>query len=214
MSDGDQRQINEARLDAVERLQRREIRALMIRGDAIVESFDAVQAVLPGAFNPLHQGHRDMASLAEQWLGVPPIFELSVENVDKAPLEADSIVKRLAQFDKQQTICLTRAATFVQKVQLFNDVHFLVGADTILRIADARYYAGDNAQRDAAIDQLVDRRARFLVFGRAISDRFHSLGRLNLPERLRAICHEVLEEDFRLDISSTSIRRANSTDNR
>lgn len=212
MNDGDQRQIRKDRLDAVERLQRCEVRTLMFRGDEIVESLDAVQAVLPGAFNPLHRGHREMARVAEQWLGVPPVFELSIENVDKASLGTQSIVERLTQFDKQQTICLTRAATFVQKAQLFDNAHFVVGADTILRIADARYYGGNQTQRDAAIVQLADRGARFLVFGRAISDRFHTLTRLKLPERLRAICREVREEDFRFDISSTDIRRPNSTD--
>ena len=200
MNGGNQRHINEARWEAVGRLQRGEVPALLFRGDAIAESLDGVQAVLPGAFNPLHQGHRQMARVAERWLGVPPVFELSIENVDKPPLEAASIVERLAQFDDRQTICLTRAATFVQKAELFDDAHFLVGADTIWRIADVRYYGGDELQRDAAIDQLADRGARFLVFGRTIHDGFYPLARLELPRRLRAICREVLEQDFRLDM--------------
>jgi hypothetical protein len=183
---------------------------LILSGGDILESADSVQAVLPGAFNPLHEGHRRMALLAERAVAAPVAFELSIDNVDKPPLDIDAVEQRLFQFDQEHTICLTRAATFVQKAQLFAGAHFLVGADTILRVADPRYYAGDERERDAAIDQLVNRGARFLVFGRTIGGRFHSLTQLALPERLHAICSEVLEGEFRVDVSSTDIRRANT----
>ncbi|HND56251.1 MAG TPA: hypothetical protein PLV92_27730, partial [Pirellulaceae bacterium] len=43
--------------------------------------------VFPGAFNPLHDGHRHMAKWASDHLGQPVAFELSIENVDKPPLD-------------------------------------------------------------------------------------------------------------------------------
>ena len=69
MHDGHQRLIDEARLEAIGRLQRFEVQGLAFRGDAIAASLDMAKSVLPGAFNPLHQGHREMARVAEQWLG-------------------------------------------------------------------------------------------------------------------------------------------------
>ena len=45
------------------------------------------RAIFPGAFNPLHQGHLRMSEIAAKRLGVPVEFELSIENVDKPPLD-------------------------------------------------------------------------------------------------------------------------------
>ncbi len=210
MSSHSQRDIRAARSAAIERLHRGELDTLVLCGDAMIESADSVQVVLPGAFNPLHDGHRKMARVAVESLGVPVAFELSIENVDKPPLDLDSIELRLAQLDKEHTVCLTRAATFVQKVQLFGNATFVVGADTILRIADARYYGDDVSRRDRAVATIVEAGARFLVFGRTIRERFQTLERLDLPGPLRAICREVREEEFRYDISSSEIRGVDS----
>ncbi|MEO8496186.1 MAG: hypothetical protein ABI614_14040, partial [Planctomycetota bacterium] len=147
MSGRSQHRYRADRLAAIERLHRGELDVLVLCGAAIVESIDSVQVVLPGAFNPLHEGHRWMAQVAARSLSIPVAFELSIENVDKPPLDLDSIERRLAQFDAEQTICLTRAATFVQKVQLFSSANFVVGVDTILRIANARYYGNDASCR-------------------------------------------------------------------
>ncbi|MEO8497500.1 MAG: hypothetical protein ABI614_20710 [Planctomycetota bacterium] len=195
---------------AIERLQRGEIDVLVLSGEAIVESTDSIQVVLPGAFNPLHEGHRWMAQVAANSLSVPVAFELSIENVDKPPLDIDTLEGRLSQFGEQQTICVTRAATFEQKVLLFRDASFAVGADTIMRIADVRYYGNDLPRRDQAIATIVATGARFLVFGRTMSGGFRTLGQLHLPEPLRAICREVSEDAFRHDISSSEIRLTNS----
>lgn len=198
------------RLAMIERLHRGELDALVLRGDTVDDSAHSVQVVLPGAFNPLHEGHRKMARVAAASLGVPVTFELSIVNVDKPPLDIDSINLRLAQFDPGHTVCLTRAATFAEKVQLFDNAGFVVGADTILRIAEARYYGDDILRRDLAVATIVEAGARFLVFGRTNHGRFQTLGDLDLPRPLRAICREVREEDFRHDISSTEIRGVDS----
>ena len=208
MSDASQRRNSAARLQAIERLCRGELGMLMLCGDTIQESAEAVNAVLPGAFNPLHDGHRNMARLAEQTVNASVAFELSIENVDKPTLDVNAVDQRLSQFGQEQTICLTRAATFVQKVQLFSNASFVVGADTILRVADARYYSNNAARRDRALEAIIAAGVRFLVFGRTMGHGFRTLSQLDLPEPLRAICREVSETEFRHDISSSEMRRA------
>lgn len=174
----------------------------------VTQRFDpteVVPAVFPGAFNPLHQGHLDMASTAERLLGKPLVFELSISNVDKPPLDFLTIDERVRQFG-ELPVALTRAATFVEKSSLFPDATFVVGADTILRIGDSRYYGDDPDSRDAALDQLAHQGARFLVFGRHRDGSFETLSHLELPMRLRQLCIEVPEEEFRHDVSSTQLR--------
>jgi hypothetical protein len=89
---------------------------------------------------------------------------------------------------------------------VFPGATFVVGADTIARIADARYYSRDAARRDEAIGQLAAAGCRFLVFGRQIARGFQTLPDLPLAEPLRRLCDEVPRAEFRADISSTELR--------
>lgn len=163
--------------------------------------------LFPGAFNPLHEGHRQMAATAAKIAGSPVEFEISLTNVDKPPLDYMEIESRLAQFGPDDRVWLTRAPTFVEKAALFPGATFVVGADTIVRIADPKYCGGDSARVELAIDQLAASSARFLVFGRLVKGRFESLADLSLPVRLTALCTEIPPSEFRLDISSTELRR-------
>ena len=163
------------------------------------------RALFPGAFNPLHEGHRRMIQLAGLILGMPVEVEISIENVDKPPLDYIEMDRRLRQFDRQ-TVWFTRAPTFIRKAALFPGTTFIVGADTIRRIADPRYYRDGPWAAAAAIDVIATHGSRFLVFGRNCDGRLETLRELDLPDRLREICIEVPLEQFRLDISSTAMR--------
>jgi hypothetical protein len=161
--------------------------------------------VFPGAFNPLHEGHRQMAALAAARLGAPVDFELSITNVDKAPLDFIEIERRAEQF-AESTVVLTAAPTFVEKARLFRGATFVVGVDTIARIAEPRYY-GSASQRDAALAELKSLGTRFLVFGRAKEGRLATLAEMQLPGDLAELCEEVPASEFRKDVSSTELRK-------
>jgi nicotinamide mononucleotide (NMN) deamidase PncC len=201
-----------------------------------------VRAVFPGAFNPIHVGHRRMAQIAQERLGQSVEFEISILNVDKPPLDFLEIQRRAGPFSAEQrgrektgtgsepvcansgkpafgevpvpvfsraqTLWLTRAATFEEKSRLFPGATFVVGADTLRRIADPRYFGGDATACQKAIEQIVARGCRFLVFGRQEEGRFVGLSDLDLPPQLRACCEEVPASEFREDTCSTEIRRA------
>jgi nicotinamide mononucleotide (NMN) deamidase PncC len=161
--------------------------------------------VFPGAFNPLHWGHDRMAEIASRRCGNPVTFELSITNVDKRPLDFIEIADRFRQLAGRQVL-LTRAPTFVEKSQVAPGCVFVVGADTIERIADPAYYNGDAVRRDKAIRAIADRSCRFLVFGRTVNGSFSSLSSVQIPAPLRAICDEVPKSEFSADISSTELR--------
>jgi nicotinamide mononucleotide (NMN) deamidase PncC len=174
------------------------------------------RAVFPGAFNPLHDGHREMARIARERLGQPVEFEISIHNVDKPPLDYLEMRDRVEQFKDGETLWLTRAPTFEEKSRIFPDATFIVGADTITRIADPVYYDGNQQAMLAAIDRIASRGGRFLVFGRSGDSvhGFQALETLDLPSALLAICTEVSESEFRADVSSTQLRRDQSNLNR
>ncbi|HUY91425.1 MAG TPA: hypothetical protein VMV10_21985 [Pirellulales bacterium] len=169
------------------------------------------RVIFAGAFNPLHDGHQRMARVAAERLKLPVEFEISIVNVDKPPLDFLEMQRRAEQFGPSEKLWFTTAATFVEKAAIFAPVTFLVGADTIARIAEAKYYASETACREA-IERLAAQQCRFLVFGRQLAGGYAALGDLELPEALRRLCDEVPEAAFRADISSTELRRASAQD--
>jgi hypothetical protein len=148
-----------------------------------------------------------MVEIAQQKLGAPVEFEISIINVDKPPLDFIEIQRRVAQFAPEQAVWLTRAPTFEEKSARFPGVTFIVGVDTLRRIADPRYHGGDPAAWLAAMERIAARGCRFLVFGREQEGRFVGLADLGLLPPLSDLCRDVPAEEFRDDISSTSLRK-------
>ena len=123
---------------------------------------------------------------------------------------------RLRQFVARDVV-VTRAPTFLEKARALSSEGepgspglsgptFVVGADTIARIADPRYY-GTTRARDAAVQEMRSLGCRFLVYGRIDeAGAFKTANDIPLPQALKAICANVPESEFRCDLSSTVLR--------
>ena len=74
-------------MNLIDRLYAEEIPALMIsREDGLTESLPEKPLLLSGSFNPLHDGHRGMLSVACGVTGKSGFYEISIQNVDKPPM--------------------------------------------------------------------------------------------------------------------------------
>jgi hypothetical protein len=74
--------------------------------------------LLPGSFNPLHEGHLRLAEIASKIVGFAAAFDLSVLNADKPPLPDEEVRRRLTQFVWRAPAWLTRAPTYTEKAEL------------------------------------------------------------------------------------------------
>ncbi|MFN0053130.1 MAG: hypothetical protein ACKV0T_13170 [Planctomycetales bacterium] len=165
------------------------------------------KGVLCGAFNPLHFGHEALRDVAEQLLGGPVYYELSLHNVDKPPLDYLTIERRRAQFTSQP-LALTMAPTFAEKGEVLPGVTFVVGADTAERIVQPRYYGDSEAAMHAALSRIAEQGCRFLVAGRQSGERFVTLADVPLPGPYARLFAAIPPDLFRADVSSTQLRQA------
>jgi nicotinamide mononucleotide (NMN) deamidase PncC len=163
--------------------------------------------IFPGSFDPLHEGHLLMARIAEEIAERPVDYELSITNVDKPMLDSIAIRGRAAQFSGQR-LWLTRAATFLEKLDIFPKSTFVMGADTYMRLADARYYGGSNTAADHAVRRIAKDAAGLIVFGRARDGAFEDPSHLDVPAALKKVTYYVSQREFRCDLSSTQLRQA------
>ena len=170
------------------------------------------QALFPGRWRPKHEGHEGIRRKAESLLKMPVSYELSLFNADKPPLDHKSILETIRQFAQEDCwLVLTKAPTFVEKARIFPNSWWVMGQDTASRLVLPKYYGGMRGLF-GMMDELDELGAKFLVFGRADGDEFKTLFNERWPhsrvERFWGDHAQVVpEEEFRIDVSSTQIRR-------
>ena len=170
--------------------------------------------MFPGSFNPYHEGHLKIRAVAEDVLQQFCCFELSLRNADKPPLDYLEINKRLHALP-DDSVLLTNAATFVEKAELFPNVTFAVGMDTLARISNGDFYTPLYSIHPEeawawAVGKLQINNAKFLVFARRNEDgsilSLDNPGNRRIPDNLRALCTQVPPDTFCMDVSSSQIR--------
>jgi hypothetical protein len=174
--------------------------------DFVSSSNRVPELIFPGSFNPFHSGHNSMSELAQKKTGLGLAYEICIQNADKPPLSYHEIEKTLSQFQHGQDWVLTKAGKFTDKAFLFPNSVFIIGADTLTRILDEKFYLNRKDMLDQ-LDLFNSHNINFLVFGRKINNQFISFDQVTIPEHIAKRFVGFAENIFRDDISSTSIRK-------
>ena len=182
-----------------------ELDVVEMRSDGVVapEVERGQRLFLSGSFNPLHEGHEQLAAAAGQLSGRQPSLELSIENVDKPPLQRSAVEQRLAQMRGRLPLVVTRSPTFLQKARLFGGCYFALGYDTAVRLLQDQYYDEGERGVAAALAEFAGGGCRFWVAGRVEGDAYRTLADMDIPEKYADLFASV---PFRMDISSTELR--------
>ena len=183
------------------------VRTLTVYPDGEMSPDEPIRAaILPGSFSPLHPGHQRLAEVASEVLDAQVVFEISVVNVDKPPLEEHEVRSRLRQFQGRWRVVLTRAPTFHEKAALFPGCTFVIGWDTAVRLVHPSYYGGQEGAMAAALADIRGEGCRFLVAGRVQGDDFRALADVPIPPEFTDLFESIPEYRFRADVSSTKLR--------
>jgi hypothetical protein len=127
---------------------------------------------LPGSFNPLHIGHtssleKALAISAKKNANVYGFYELSVSNVDKAPISIQELTKRLGHFSMQKyPLFLTNTPKFIHKAVQYPGIDYVMGVDTVIRLVDKSYTDNNQEKMILLLKNIVDKGTHFFVLPR------------------------------------------------
>eukprot|EP00879_Flechtneria_rotunda_P007397 GHRR01007759.1.p1 GENE.GHRR01007759.1~~GHRR01007759.1.p1 ORF type:complete len:275 (+),score=104.69 GHRR01007759.1:1421-2245(+) len=169
---------------------------------------------LPGSFNPLHEGHRQMLQAAVKIAGpeAEGCFELSLMNADKGKLAIEEVQCRVAQFvTAGLPVLITAAPLLVDKARLLPGATFVLGWDTAVRIVMPKYYGDSYTAMLLVFGEIRCQKCRFLVAGR-VDDKgdgsFKQLTDIEVAPEMADLFEPIPEAIFRSNISSTALRAA------
>jgi nicotinamide mononucleotide (NMN) deamidase PncC len=96
-------------------------------------------ALMPGAFNPPHEGHAEMAAEVEREHKLPVVFHVSASAPNKPALSVQELLKR-AKLLRGHPVLFTRGeALYIEKARRFEGTPIVMGVDALERMLDHRW---------------------------------------------------------------------------
>jgi len=184
-------------------------------GDTFLKDTSDSFLIFPGSFNPIHDAHIQMMQIAEKQYNMPGYYEISIQNVDKAPINVSDLNNRLNKILESGATrgILSNTPTMYEKMKELKTLKkykqklvIVVGYDTLERIFMMQYYK--DIDFNTFIGTCFANKVEFFAFGRKgkkVSEYVNTV----LPEMLRPLVKFTDETDeFNLPISSTDLRKS------
>lgn len=166
---------------------------------------EAVYAMMPGSFNPPHEGHFGLARSFRHQQGKNVLFEIGTNPPHKAPPTVQELLQRAKMLKGYDVLFSKDMPLYLQKAEQFHGMPFIVGADTMLRILDPKW----GMDPIPMLEEIGAYGNDFYVSGREIDGKFITRDDIvaSLPEDKRVVLGGmILPLEGRWDISSTELR--------
>jgi hypothetical protein len=160
--------------------------------------------LLPGSFDPCHDGHHMIADAVERRYGRRVAYAVTADPVHKPSLRTVDLLDRVASIrllgGRGRPIILTeRDPLFIDKARQFPGAGIALGADALIRMLDPSW--GPNVGEMLETFRALG--TRFYVVGRVVDGRWTTIDDVPIPDGFRRLFEPV---DGRHDVSSTALR--------
>lgn len=162
----------------------------------------------PANFHPVHDGHLEACTKAEQAIGNKVHYMIEVCPPNKPAIPFPDLLARIAALqpqdpeaaDRGRAVAVTLGEpTYVDKARARPRSSFIAGADAVQRMLQP----GWGYDVSYMLEELDALQTRFFVLGRKVGERFLTVRDLDIPPAYRHLFHHL---EGRIDVSSTEIR--------
>lgn len=162
--------------------------------------------VLPGAFNPPHEGHHQLARAA---LREPHKCETTVtyavtqKTPHKGALSVPEMLRRAKFLEGRDRKFTRNDPLYIDKARQNPGAAFIVGVDAVERLFDCKWLAGTQWNVETQLGEFERLGTRFYVAGREVEGKFRTLADVPVPGRWTPLFQAV---PGRWDYSSAALR--------
>jgi nicotinamide mononucleotide (NMN) deamidase PncC len=172
---------------------------------------DQLWALMPGAYNPPHEGHIGVAEQVFKQFHRIPAYEITAEPPHKDALTVQQLLQRAKLLHGGDRLFTRKEPFYLDKARVFPGVPLVLGADAVDRIMDPKW----GLDVSCMLKEFEALGTKLYVAGRLVDGKWMS-GHDIIQKHRDAIGEhiEVFREIYgRWDISSTEIRNKQEESN-
>jgi nicotinamide mononucleotide (NMN) deamidase PncC len=165
-------------------------------------------ALMPGAYNPPHDGHYGMQEAYESSNNKRVLYEVTANPPHKGALSVQELLQRAKMLQGHDRIFTWSNPMYLDKARAFPGMPILLGADAMVRMLDPKW----GVEVPALIDELYKLGTHFYINGRTVDGKFtvnsdiireYDIDYPDVWKKMMQIFHPL---SGRWDLSSTEIR--------